>query len=214
MATSKLALYNGALLLLGERRLASLGESREPRRALDDVWDQGAVKHCLEQGAWSFAVRSTALDHDPGVDPAFGYAYAFAQPTDFARLAGISDNETFAGDFDDYQPEAGYWFANVTPLYLRFVSTDANYGGDLSLWPETFIRFVESYLAARIAARLTASASKAEAVEKKYNKLKSDAQGKDAVGRPTSYPPHGGWAKARHGGGPRGDGGARGRLIG
>ena len=39
---TRLQLYNSALLLLGERNLASLSENREPRRLLDHVWDTGA----------------------------------------------------------------------------------------------------------------------------------------------------------------------------
>jgi hypothetical protein len=41
MSASKLKLYNDALGILGERRLASLTENREPRRVLDEVWDAG-----------------------------------------------------------------------------------------------------------------------------------------------------------------------------
>lgn len=45
---SKLTVYNGALLVLGERKLASLSESTPSRRKLDTVWDDDGVKHCLE----------------------------------------------------------------------------------------------------------------------------------------------------------------------
>ena len=48
----KLSLFNGALLICGERFLSSLTENREPRHLLDNVWSNGGVKACLEQGVF------------------------------------------------------------------------------------------------------------------------------------------------------------------
>ena len=48
MAVTKLSLYNDTLQLLGERRLASDTEDREPRYDLDSLYDNGAVDYCLE----------------------------------------------------------------------------------------------------------------------------------------------------------------------
>ena len=45
--TDKLTVYNETLGLLGERKLASLTEQREPRRVLDGFWDQ-TVAYCLD----------------------------------------------------------------------------------------------------------------------------------------------------------------------
>ena len=47
--TTKLTLYNGALRLLGQTNIEDTDEAREPRYTLDDAYDKGAVKHCLEQ---------------------------------------------------------------------------------------------------------------------------------------------------------------------
>ena len=41
--SDRLDVYNGALRRLGSRRLASLTENREPRRVLDDIWNNGAL---------------------------------------------------------------------------------------------------------------------------------------------------------------------------
>ena len=38
MALDQLAIYNGALQLIGSRRLASLDEDRETRYELDEIW--------------------------------------------------------------------------------------------------------------------------------------------------------------------------------
>ena len=67
--TSRLQIYNGALLLCEERFLSSLTEDREPRHLLDHVWNNGGVRYCLEQGQWRFAMRSVSLDYDTSVVP-------------------------------------------------------------------------------------------------------------------------------------------------
>lgn len=84
MANDQLSLYNNALTVLGERKIASLTENREPRRVLDDVWS-GAVKYCLEQGQWKFAIRTSKLTYSTDVNPVFGYRRAFERPSEIGR---------------------------------------------------------------------------------------------------------------------------------
>ena len=62
MAASRLQIYNDALLLLGQRGIATLDVNEEGRRLLDTVWNgagvgAGGVEACLEQGQWKFARR-------------------------------------------------------------------------------------------------------------------------------------------------------------
>lgn len=211
--TTQLTIYNGALRVLGERKLASLTEDREDRHLLDDVWADGGVRYCLEQGQWNFAIRTSSLEYDSAVEPDFGYSRAFSKPSDFVRLAGFSDNEFFNGAFDAYEDEAGYWFTDVDTLYLRYVSDDASYGLNLSLWPATFNRYVQAQLALDISRKLTSGASKTKDIEAIVQKRLIDARSKDAMNEPTRYPPRGSWVQARHGGGVT-DRGNRHRLTG
>src|SRR3546814_10721056 len=77
MTATQLSLYNGALRLCGEAKLANLTEDREPRYVLDDVWDDGALRHCLQQGLWNFAMRTVEAEYSPSVEPSFGFRRAF-----------------------------------------------------------------------------------------------------------------------------------------
>ncbi len=65
MAADKYAIYNMALAHLQERKLARLSngnlENREPKRVLDDFWDQ-EVAFCLERHFWNFIYRTVQLD--------------------------------------------------------------------------------------------------------------------------------------------------------
>ena len=95
MAVSQLSLYNGALTILGERKLSSLTENRETQYKLTDIWDNDAVNRCLQMGQWNFAMRAVQLDASPSVTPSFGYQYAFDKPTDYIRLSGLCTDEYY-----------------------------------------------------------------------------------------------------------------------
>lgn len=216
MATGKLALYNVALRACGERPLDSLTEDRDPRRALDEVWSSGngAVRYCLEQGFWHFALRSIELDSESGIEPAFGFEYAFAKPTDFVRLTMISGDENFHEPLSRYEPEGGYIYADTDPIWLQYVSDDGSFGGDYAKWPESFTQFVGHWLASQIAPRLKNDLD-LDRLEARVKFLLKDAQAKDAQIRPTRFPPMGNWARARFGrvGSGRRDRGPRGTLL-
>lgn len=210
---SKLSLYNGALLIVGERALASLSEARESRRLLDTVWDRPAVTDCLEKGLWNFATRSVEITEDPDVTPAFGHTYAFNRPTDLVRTVALCQDEQFSVPLTDYLAEGSYWYANITPIYVRYVSKDNAYGNDLSLWPGNFTRFVEAYLADGIVNRLTNDKGEWQRVNAVLYKALQEAKNTDAMEQPTVMPPPGTWVRSRRGR-DHGDRGNRSRLIG
>lgn len=208
MATSQLALYNGALVKhLGERKLASLSESREPRRVLDDIWDQGIRKECLEQGHWKFAQRVAKLTYSSSVTPAFGYPRAFEKPSDCIKISMLCTDEFFKCPLTDYSEESGFWFCNLDEIYISYVSDDTSYGYDLSLWPESFIRYVECQMAVYAAKRIGQNSTSEDALKKDCKKLKVDALSKDAIQGPTRFLPPSSWTLARG----QGYGGERGR---
>ncbi len=215
---SKLLVFNAALLLVGERKLASLTENREPRRLLDDVFDGGAVKTCLEAAFWNFGTRSLKIEFDPSVDPDFGFQRAFVKPSDWCRTAVVSASEYFRPPFkdDQFADEAGHWFADIDTLYVKMVSDGADYGGDLGNWTESFARYFEAYLASRVAFKLTRSSQTIDKIGEELKRLLKGASAKDAQDSGTSVPPEGSWNRARRsrGGSGRRDGGTRRQLIG
>jgi hypothetical protein len=200
MGTTKLAVYNGTLRLLGDTRLVSLSESREPRRILDDLWEEH-VRACLEAGSWNFALRSVQLGSDPDVALAFGFQYAFEKPDDWLRTAALSGDETFGTPLTDYADEAEYWKANVDPLYVRYVSSDGAWGMDPTRWTPSFSLYVQAHLAAEMAAHHR-NAQFAD-LDRLRQRRRAEALVKDAVGQPPQFPPRGGWVRARWGGAAR-----------
>lgn len=214
----KLLVFNAALLLVGERKLASLTENREPRRLLDDVFDGGAVRTCLESGFWNFGTRSLKIEFDPSVAPDFGFQRGFVKPSDWVRTSVVSSSEYFRPPFRGHQfaDEAGFWFADIDTLYVKMVSDGNDYGGDLGSWPESFARYFEAYLASRVAFKITRSGTLVQALEEKLKQLLKGATAKDAMNEGTSFPPEGNWNRSRRRrlGAGRRDGGSRSSLVG
>lgn len=212
--TDQLRLYNGALRLCKERRLSTLSELREPRRLLDDVWNDEARGHCLEQGLWNFAMRTVQLDYTNSIETSFGYKRAYPKPNDYVRLAAISTDEYFRIPLLQYTEEGPYWLTDAEAIYVKYVSNSPEHGLDMSMWPLSFTRFVEAYLALQIVGKLTTDAARVKEVQSMYKHWRKEARSIDAMAEPTTFPPQGGWVTARTGGSRRRDGGSTDKLIG
>lgn len=220
MTTSRLTLYNIALRASGERPIASLSEDVDARRILDEVWESGngtsgnsAVRYCLEQGFWKHAIRSIQLDSDSSLSVSFGFTYVFTRPDDFVKLDMLSGDEQFSTPLQRYEFERDFIYADTDPLYMRFVSDHADFGGDLSLWPESFSLWVGTWMATQIAPRLKNDLDQ-DRLEKRALMLLKDARQKDGIIGPVRYPPLGNWASSRHGSRSTGrDRGPRGTLY-
>ncbi len=197
--TTKLLLYNGALVHLNERKLSSLAENREPRRVLDDVYDQ-AVGYCLARGYWNFAMRAVSMTPSLTITPTFGYSKAFEKPLDWLRTFVISDNENFDPPLARYNDEAGVLYADCSLLYLRYISNDASYGLNLAAWTPAFVDYVEKHLAFRAAPRIpNYAADRIDWLDKQQKRAGATAGSLDAMDEPPQAPPRGSWVSSRGG---------------
>lgn len=213
MSTTRLEVYNEALLICGERSLASLSEAVEPRRLLDHVWNNEGVRHCLEAGQWRFAMRTIELDYTSTIAPTFGLRRAFVKPTDWVVTSALCGDEYFKSPLLDYVDEAGYWYSDIDVIYVRYVSNDSLYGGDLTKWTAKFGDFVAAHFASKIILKITSDEEKRESVMKYRKRMLLEAKNVDAMAEPTRFPPSGSWSNARRGGSFRSRGN-RHQLIG
>jgi len=197
--TTRLALYNRGLRYCGQSKIASLTEESESRRVMDDVWDEGAIDSCLEQGLWNFATRTISLSYSPSVTTPFGYLNAFDIPTDWIRTFQISTDANFVTPLNDFQETTGYWLCNFEDIYVRYISNDSEYGNDLSRWPKSFERYFALFMAVEAAPRLRANGEAQDQLKKDLEDALHDARSKDAANTGTKFPPSGGWLTARRG---------------
>lgn len=215
MSTSQLTLYKGAERFAGQRTIATLSDTaNENLETLNEIWDENARDHCLSLGLWNFATRTQQIEYNSSIDPDFGFQRAFTKPSDWIRTNTIASDEYFTAPMTDpeYVDEQSYWFADIDTIYVRYISNDASYGYDLSLWPPTFVKFVESYLGYMLAERITADLQTLESLEKKMGDRLVMARSNDAMNEGVKFRPQGRWVRARRGGG--GSRGSRSRLIG
>lgn len=218
MGTTRLQLYNGALQICGERALASLTENRKPRYDLDLVWDGNGVRACLERGQWQFAMRAQSIDSDPDIETTFGYQNAFDKPTDWVNTSAVCSDERFTSPLISYTDAGSYWTADIDPIYVKFVSDDDAFGGNLALWPQSFVDYVMAYFASKIILALTSDKERQRAILAPRvgilaHNLKI-AKGQAQMTQATRFPAEGSWTLARRGNRTNRDGGNTGSLIG
>ena len=223
MATTRLKIYNGALLICQTREIASLSVVEEPRYLLDNVWNDGGVRYCLEQGQWRFAMRTSKMTYNPAVVPSFGYRRAFDKPTDWVDTSAVCSDEYFNSPLLQYADETAYWFADLDDIYVKYVSDDTNYGSNLAYWPYSFTEYVKHYFAGKIVGKLTASKELVDRLLGQPGRPEKGsvhaalvtAKNRDAMAGPTSFPARGSWVGSRYGrDGSNRDRGNRGSLIG
>jgi hypothetical protein len=202
--TTKLSIACGALRLLNETQLTQnelTNNTREPARLFNAIWADGGVRACLEAGQWRFAKRSVRLDASPSIEPDAdfegGFPYAFEKPDDFVRLMGMWSDGGMREPLEDYREESGLWVASIETIFVAYVSDDAEFGGDLSLWPENFKKFVHAHFAGEMAGPMT---SQGKEMLQLRSMLLRTAVSVDAMADPTKYAPVGSWVSSRRGG--------------
>ena len=193
----RLTIYRDALRLLGNAAsLSSLTEVSASRAALDDAW-RSAGDYLLEKGLWNFAIRTVEMQPDEDVDALFGYTYAYSKPTDWVRTVNISDNGRFSEGLFDYQDEADYWYTSSSPMYLRYVSDDDNYGWNVGRWRQSFAKALAAYLAYQCGLPISADRGNRNDLYNLFRTVLKDAKALDAVDEKVQQKPAGRLVRAR-----------------
>lgn len=181
MAT-KISVYREAARLLGDARLATLTDDSTQRHAFDDAW-ASTVEFVLRQAYWNFALRTVVPD-DSAVPPVIGYSEVFDLPCDWLRTHALF----VPRDGDGAEPGHEYPFdcrfqaeqihTNVTPIYMRYITSDA---ADPELWPEHFSNAVAARLAYETAERITGNPARTDQMFQLWGEALSRAAPVDAV---------------------------------
>lgn len=196
---TRLTIYNGALAVIGGRRLVSSTENREERRALDDIWNRGGITTCLAAGLWNFARRGIQWNYDPDFTPPWGFQCAFNLPPDWVRWMAVCVDPYMSVPLLQYQDEGSYFFCDLQILWVAYVSKDPGWGLNFAMWPDNFQRYVEAYFAEQVAIRLTGSEATRKDAEDTRDLALKKAKSTDAMNEATTMLPPGNWRQARHG---------------
>jgi len=214
MATSKLKIYNRALIICGERILDDLTEDTKSRRLLDQVWDEGGVDACLEEAQWKFAMKAVKLDFDTAINTDFGYKRAFQKPNDWIVTSAVCSDEFYTAPLIRYSDENAVWYAELDIIYVKYVSNATTHGLDYSLWPSTFGKFVTTWFANEIVMGISQDEALWDRVDKKLGVVRKKAKSRDAMAGPQQFPAPGSYVRSRYRGRTTRDRGSRSNLIG
>lgn len=151
MAVDKLALYNNALLLIGQRSLSSLTEDREPRHLLDASYALDAIEYCLEVVEPVFA-RKTALISSVTVSAEHDLDNVHTLPTDYISIVGVYSDAKLDQEINRYIIEGNTLACEYQSIHLRYMSSDAV--TTFTYWSPAFSRVVAAYLAREISIKL------------------------------------------------------------
>ena len=197
--TTKLGLYNLALgTYIGTRTLhptSGLTEDVAERYALDRVYTS-CLAYMLQQASWDFALRTVELEPEAGT-PAFHRQHQYEKPEDFVRICRIGPDARFDVPFEDYRPEGNYIYADINPLYLQYVSNDADYGGDLTRFPASYEQAVASWLAYQSLLPVNKDRGDRNDLLNLHNITLAQARRSDAVDEPVKTKPMGRWSQSR-----------------
>lgn len=194
---SRIEIYRGALRLLGDAHgLSSLTEVGPARQSLDQSW-QPAVDYLLSKGLWNFAIRSVELTNDEDIEPLFGFQYAFSKPEDWIRTLSISDDPTFREGYEEYEDETDYWYSDPNPLYVRYISSDEEYGWNIAKWRQPFAKALEAYLAYECGLPISSDRGNRNDMFTLFGKLLKEAKTLDAVDERVRRQPRGRLVRSR-----------------
>lgn len=139
MALTQLAIYNGALQLIGERRLNTLTDDVEVRYDLDNVWDLDPFDYCAEVVKPRFAVKTTSLTVTAGVA---------TLPAGFITMVGLFSDAELDQPITRFTRDGNTIVVDEDVVHLRYI--DGTYASDLSLWTPVFARVVMAYIATEL----------------------------------------------------------------
>lgn len=192
MAT-KLEIYQNALRLLGEIRIAALTDDVEARYALDDAYAD-AVEEALTDGWWRFCFRSVVFTATAGVVGGLalppGYSHQFARPAGptppaIFRIHSLGVIHPLRGfiqtDWYDYGANIACKYATVTLRYSEKVTAEAS-------WPDVFANYAAAVLAATVSLRVTGAVPATVAAERQRRLVVAIAS--EAHEPPINLPEH------------------------
>ena len=193
MATSKVAIANGALQHLGAKRIESLGQDHPNARSMKAAYDR-ARKKLLRQYDWGFATRRDSIAAD-GDETLWGGHNRFVLPNDYLRF--LRDDES--GYRLDWKIESdenvGVYIVtdDASPLEIRYIA-DVD---DPNFYDAMFIAALELQLALDTCIEITQSASKKSLIKEDFNDAIADARRVGAIEKDAQEAPEDDWVSAR-----------------
>ncbi len=173
--TSAVQICSNALLMLGDKTVASFSEEAERVTLASNLYPL-VLLSVLRAHPWNCCGKRVVLSPDVAA-PAFGpYAYQFSLPGDFVRAICVGQD----GAEEDYRIEGRKLLLSSTVCYLRYVFKEA----DPAQWDSLLVDVMVYAMAARMAYAITGSTSLAESMASQFREVLQSAKAVDGQENP------------------------------
>ena len=166
---SKISICSQALLMVGDRPIASFDEGNDRAMLCSNLYED-ARRATLRAHPWNCAIKRDTLA-PTSTAPAYEYSYAFNLPADCLRVLSIGDDNSAEYKIEGRQI---LYDDNTLPIRYIFDNTDENSFDALLIEAITF------QMASRMAYPIAKSASLQQQLQSLYADVLKRAQGVDA----------------------------------
>jgi len=193
--SSKTAIANVALSLIGGTRITSFTDGTTNANIISDLYDP--LRRHLLSFPWNFAISRVELGQLTST-PAFEFENAYALPSDWLYTLSVHDNDAGLSVVvykEEQQDSQNVLLANEEQIFLRYARDEE----DPNLWSANFRRAMASALARDLAIPIANSNTLQARMEIRARRDLNRAEGADAI---TDFPerrPRGSWANSRFG---------------
>lgn len=173
--TSAVQICSNALLMLGDKTVASFNEEPARVTVVSNLWPLVRLS-VLRAHPWNSACKRVVLSADTAA-PAFGpWAYQFTVPGDFVRVNSVG----LDGQEDPYILEGRKLLMDTATCYLRYVFDQ----DDPSQWDSLLVDVMTYAVAARAAYAITGSTSLAAEMASQFQQMLKTAKTIDGQENP------------------------------
>ena len=173
--TSAVQICSNALVMLGDKTVASFNEDPDRVTVVSNLWP-GVRVSVLRSHPWNSACKRVVLSPDAAA-PAFGpWAYQFTVPGDFVRVNSVG----LDGCEDPYVLEGRKILMDTAVCYLRYVFDQ----DDPAQWDSLLVDVMTYAVAARAAYAITGSTSLAAEMASQFDRVLRQAKAIDGQENP------------------------------
>ena len=179
---SQIEVVNGALRLIGTRRITALDQSSTEAVEAEDAWVK-TRDATLRAHPWNFAMKRASLAAHADAPP-WGFTTAYPIPADCLRVWAVKDVSWRDWSVERHgtaPDEVTAILANTTgALYVSYVQNVT----DVSQWDALAIRVLECNLALALSKKITDSNPDVQAIYEMRREALREAKVADAVENP------------------------------
>lgn len=174
MSATPVSICSNALLLLGDKPIASFEESTDRAALAASLWDT-ARDHVLRRHPWNCAIKRVILAPDT-TPPAFDYTAQFSLPADWLRTLSVGE----LGERPDFKIEGRKLLMDGSVCKLRYVFRNEV----PATWDAMLVHAMTQVMRALFAYPITESASMQQVVEAVLAPILREARAVDGQEEP------------------------------